>query len=450
MVYEAEEGNISFAVTGDAMITRRMQPFREKRFLEMVDLLRGADVSLVNLEMLFHNYEMSWQGKATHSFQVSEPRNLDELKWLGFDVVTTANNHSYDYSEAGFLATLDNVKEHDLLQAGGGLDVDEARAPTYLDTPGGRVAVMAGTSTYSEDSRAGPGRAGFPGKPGVNALGHNTVHYVRRHVFDALTEAKRELGYGAKEEQSRRFVPVAASPPVDPETEVRLFDQRFRPSDEYAVKTHCRPEDLEDISRWVRGAGRSADWRVYGMHCHESGTAGEHHGGSRLAPPDFLEEFARFTIDQGCQLFFAHGPHFLRGIEIYKNRPIFYSLGNFIFQNETVQWLPEPGYSGLKLGADATPGDWGWTRSGGAEYGFAADPVFYRSAIPVCTYENGDLKEIRIYPIDLGFRKSMGQRGRPVLADEPVAQQVLRWLQEVSAPYGTEISIEENVGVIRL
>ena len=76
MVYEAEEGNISFAVTGDAMITRRMQPFREKRFLKMVELLRGADVSLVNLEMLFHNYEMSWQGKATHSFQVSEPRNL--------------------------------------------------------------------------------------------------------------------------------------------------------------------------------------------------------------------------------------------------------------------------------------------------------------------------------------------------------------------------------------
>ena len=68
----------------------------------------------------------------------------------------------------------------------------------------------------------------------------------------------------------------------------------------------------------------------------------------------------------------------------------------------------------------------------------------------MCTYKNGDLKEIRIYPIDLGFRKSMGQRGRPVLADEPVAQQVLRWLQEVSAPYGTEISIEENVGVIRL
>ena len=118
-------------------------------------------------------------------------------------------------------------------------------------------------------------------------------------------------------------MPVAASPPVDPETEVRLFDQRFRPSDEYAVKTHCRAEDLEDISRWVRGAGRSADWLVYGMHCHESGTSGEYHGGSRLAAPDFLEEFARFTIDQGCQLFFAHGPHFLRGIEIYKNRPIF-------------------------------------------------------------------------------------------------------------------------------
>ena len=61
MIYDAEKRNISIAVGGDAMITRRMQPYREPKFLELVELLRQADISVVNLEMLFHDYESSWQ-----------------------------------------------------------------------------------------------------------------------------------------------------------------------------------------------------------------------------------------------------------------------------------------------------------------------------------------------------------------------------------------------------
>ena len=52
------------------------------------------------------------------------------------------------------------------------------------------------------------------------------------------------------------------------------------------------------------------------------------------SPPDFLVQFAHWSIDQGCDLTAGHGPHYVH--EIYKGRPIFYSLGNFIFQNETV------------------------------------------------------------------------------------------------------------------
>ncbi len=45
-------------------------------------------------------------------------------------------------------------------------------------------------------------------------------------------------------------------------------------------------------------------------------------------------------IDAGADVFVGHGPHVLRGIEIYKGKPIFYSLSNFIFQNETVLRMP--------------------------------------------------------------------------------------------------------------
>ena len=52
-------------------------------------------------------------------------------------------------------------------------------------------------------------------------------------------------------------------------------------------------------------------------------------------PADFIPIFARAVIDAGADVFVGHGPHVLRGIEIYKGKPIFYSLSNFIFQNET-------------------------------------------------------------------------------------------------------------------
>lgn len=81
MIYNAEKANISIAVGGDAMITRRMTPFKEPEFLELVDILRAADVSIVNLEMLFHDYESSWQWSGT-TYTRSDPNNLKELHLL--------------------------------------------------------------------------------------------------------------------------------------------------------------------------------------------------------------------------------------------------------------------------------------------------------------------------------------------------------------------------------
>lgn len=59
MLYEAERGDISIAVVGDAMLSRRMQAFREPHFLKLVELIRETDVSIANLEFLFHDYEHS-------------------------------------------------------------------------------------------------------------------------------------------------------------------------------------------------------------------------------------------------------------------------------------------------------------------------------------------------------------------------------------------------------
>ena len=155
MLYEAERGDISIAVVGDAMLSRRLRAFREPEFLKLVELLRGADLSIANLEFLFHDYEHSWQW-TRGTYTRSDPKNLNELKWMGINAVLTANNHSYDFSEGGYFTTLKHLDEIDIPHAGGGYDLDHARAPAYVDLPRGRVAIMSASSTFSDISRALP------------------------------------------------------------------------------------------------------------------------------------------------------------------------------------------------------------------------------------------------------------------------------------------------------
>ena len=313
---------------------------------------------------------------------------------------------------------------------------------------------MSATSTFSETSRAGAGRPDFPGRPGVNALRHDITHHVQQDVFDALHKANLELGYEEEHAFMRHFGFRGDDSGPDSGSELDFLDHKFILDETFAVRTALNEEDRLGIGNWIRGAQKQSDWQVYGVHCHESGPEGDFHGHSRLSPPHFLVDFARWTIDQGCAAFVGHGPHFLRGIEIYKNRPIFYSLGNFIFQNESVLWLPHESYRRFGLDFNSTPGDYLDTRSGGGTRAFAADPVFWQSVVAVCNYAGGDLKEVVLHPIDMGFGRPIPQRGRPVLADEPMARETLQWLQEVSRPFGTEISIEESegdlVGVIRV
>ncbi len=448
MIYEAASGDITLAFAGDAMINRRMSPFREPRFLELIALLRGADASIANLEQIFHHGEMSWRQNDYPSYQAADPANLDELKWMGFDAVSTAMNHAYDYNEAGFLASLAHCRHHGMPQAGGGMNLGEARAPAYLDTPRGRVALMSTCSTFLDDWRAGDGRSDFRGKPGINGLRHETRYHVPRETFAALKVLAHGLKLDEEEENLKRFQPQLAHD-YNEEMEVRVFGRTFRLADAFGIEMTCNGDDLIGIGDWIRGAAKAADWVVYSVHTHESAFNGELHGGSRLPPPDFLIEFAHHAIDQGTHVVVGHGSHFLRGIEMYHGCPIFYSLGNFIFHNETVQRLPDPAYRLLGLDHHATPGDWGFARSGGGKHGFAADKVFYQTVVPVCEFGHGALKEIRLYPVDLGFGAPMSQRGRPVLAGAAVAHEILEWVQKVSEPFGTEIMIEGSVGVIR-
>ena len=389
----------------------------------------------------------SWQWSSA-TYTRSDPHNLDELKWMGINAVTAAHKPLLRLFGGGIPDhPWRHCREIDLPYAGGGRDLDEARAPAYVDSARGRVAVMGATSTYSEQSRAGAGRPDSRGRAGVNALRHDITHHVQQDVFDALRKANLELGYEEEHAFHRHFGFRGNENEPDHNTEIDFLDNKFILDEEYAIRTALNEEDRLGIGNWIRGTQKQSDWQVYGVHCHESGPDGDFHGHSRLSPPHFLTDFAHWTIDQGCAAFVGHGPHFLRGIEIYKNRPIFYSLGNFIFQNESVLWLPHEAYRRFGLDFNSTPGDYLDTRSGGGTRAFAADPVFWQSVVAVCNYAGGDLREVILYPIDMGFGRPIPQRAAPFLPKNPLHGRRLRGCRKSPNPSAPRFPLRKRTGI---
>jgi len=58
--------------------------------------------------------------------------------------------------------------------------------------------------------------------------------------------------------------------------------------------------------------------------------------------------------------------------------------------------------------------------------------------------------EIWLHPVDLGFGRPIGQRGRPLMVEGDGADEVPTWLQRVSEPLGTAIEVKGYKGVIRV
>ena len=82
----------TMALTGDAIITRKLSVYKEPPFLEMINLIRSADVAFTNFEMLLHDYEPFPMHQSGGTYMRAEPSMAKELIWAGFDIVSTANN----------------------------------------------------------------------------------------------------------------------------------------------------------------------------------------------------------------------------------------------------------------------------------------------------------------------------------------------------------------------
>jgi len=419
---------ITLAAVGDCMINRRVSMLDSPAFLELVQILRSADVAVGNFEMTLAESDAPpsyHEGCAYVHLRADGPDNrfiVDELKWAGFKLMGLANNHSLDFGAQGMFSTIDKFDKAGLAHAGTGSDLAEARAPGYVDSSRGRVALVACASTFPDYTQAADGNGEVAGRPGLNPVRLRTSYRVTAAQLESLRAIAITIG-------------MPPPPAATQSNELRFLNRSFAAGTPTGAEVVADPDDTIAQAASVRRASRNSDLTVIGIHAHEADRVPE-------APSRFLQPFAQAMIDAGADVFVGHGPHVLRGIEIYKGKPIFYSLGNFIFHGESARQIPSEIYRECKVAGD-DPSDVFDKVLGG----FSAAP-YWQTVVPVATFENRKLTALKLYPVTLNPKLSRSMRGTPELARGEEASQIIAEIARLSEPYHTTIRFDSGVGTV--
>jgi poly-gamma-glutamate capsule biosynthesis protein CapA/YwtB (metallophosphatase superfamily) len=419
------------ALTGDSIVQRRLLTRKDTTLRPLFDLIRDADVSFTNLEVVPNDFMGDPVLESGGSHFGAPSWVLDELTEAGFDLFAMATNHSTDYGISGLLRGIEAVERRGLSYAGVGRNLEEARRPVYHTHPNGTVALLSCSATFAKGQEASAQRPDLAGRPGLNPLRHTTIYDVTSEQLKSLVEIAEQLGL---ERMRQKVIALGFDFPSDDPKIIEFGKLHFRAADRTAIRMYAKSKDVEGIARWVREARELSDVVLVSVHAHE-------HGEDEEAPPEFLPAFARRMIDEGASLVVGHGPHLLRGLEVYKGHPIFYSLGNFVGQNELVSRLPADSYERFRADSQLTPGMVYRQRTDNDRKGFPADRRFWETVVPVCCFTGGRLTGLEVHPVTLGLGETRHLRGRPRFAVADEAQRVLDRFARLSKPFGTQFDI---------
>ena len=428
---------ITFIATGDSFITRRLPSEGYPGFAELQAIIKKYDVRFNNLEITIHNCEGYPAAESGGTWAMVEPEILDDLNRYGFNLYNTANNHSCDYSCGGVTATINNLNKRGIAYAGTGVTLQAAAQAGYLETNGIRVALLGACSTCNKASVAGNANHALPGRPGLNPLRYHTTYLVQEPEFLVLKHVAKATFVNANQDKA---IANGYALPV-PEDKLTLGNLEIALSDREGMTTFPDEKDMQRMEENIRIARENADYVLVSIHSHEFD------GNDDLPPSEFLKIFAHRCIDAGADAILGHGPHELRGIEIYQGKPIFYSLGNFIFQTETVSAQPAEAFEKVGMHTDSTVESYMDHRSKNGTRGYCTQENIWRSVMAAFEAENGKITKVRLYPIDLHMELPRKEMGTPTLSENDA---VLHYLQTLCDPFGTQLEIQNNVATITL
>ena len=379
----SQSNAITITLAGQSMIRSDIRATAPAAVPVIQGLLKG-DVVFTNLEAA-----VAEKGETVHEGRgfLTPPQALDALTTFGFNLLALSDNHAFDLKVTGIQNTLREANSRKIVHAGTGNNLAEAGAPGYLHTPKGTIALIASASGL-----IAPGGGATVDRPGVNEL--------RVEAGDKENEATEDLP-GAPENTPNQ-------------------------------------EDSRRILQSIRDARQHADLVIVYQHNHVFGnhsfsTIFTEGMPERLAPNEWLKKWTHAEVDAGADIIVMHGAPLLHGVEIYNGRPIFYDLGNFIFNVPPVLTA-------------------------------IVEPMTWESVVAYVQFQGRTLQSISFRPIILNNlgegqpdvhnaytnNEFLDTRGLPSPATGARAGYILQRLADASKPFGTTVEVEGSTAEVKL
>jgi poly-gamma-glutamate capsule biosynthesis protein CapA/YwtB (metallophosphatase superfamily) len=374
---------ISITLAGQSMIRSDIRATAPAAVPLIQGLLKG-DVIFTNVEgAVAEKGQTVTEGRGF----LTPPEALDALSSFGFNLLSLSGNHAFDLKATGIQNTIREADARKLVHAGTGNNLAEASAPGYLHTPKGTIALVASASGLITS-----GGSATADRPGVNEL---------------------RIEAGDKENEATDDLPDA--PPNTPNA-----------------------QDSQRILASIREARQHADVVIVYQHNHvfsnkSFSTIFTEGMPERLAPNEWLVRWTHAEIDAGADIIVMHGAPLLHGLEIYKGKPIFYDLGNFIYNvPPTLTYIDEP--------------------------------MNWESAVAYVQWQGKKLQSISFRPLALNNvgegqpdihneytnNQFLDTRGLPSPVTGLRAGYILQRLADASKPLGTNMLVKGDVAEVKL
>ncbi|MBX3596367.1 MAG: CapA family protein [Rhizobiaceae bacterium] len=367
----------SLGAVGDVYINRQNP---DDAFTHSADLLASVD-------MLFGNSEGAYTDKPSPPpgsgwVVCSSLSNLKGLKAPGFDVMSCANNHIVDGGYDGLDHTLSGLKNLGIRAIGVGKNVSEARKPAILEQGDVKVGFLARSCVHP------PAYAAKANNPGLAAI---------RVVQDYRMPND---GYSYVE------------PGSVPE-----------------VWTTPRREDLDQLEADIQELKGKSDIVVASFHW---GTARY-----PIVLLDYERELAKKAIDFGADIVYGHHHHFLRGIEFYNGKPIFYGLGHFVFDLDTNgMWTDEEVATLKAMGEYAI-----YPREGYPLLPF--HPEARLTLFAVIEFDGANIDKVGIVPCII----TPENHAVPLSLDSPDGKKIVDYMQDITTKAGLSSKFSTDAAI---
>jgi len=367
-----EPGDVVITAVGDMIFNEQISKLPDDAHQQLFRLMQEADLAYGNLEFSINDHP--GLQRPFYNFRVPTPF-VWELAAIGINMVSMANNHALDFGPEGLADCLTALDRAGITHAGAGMTLAAARAPgaTRVQSRTTRFALLAAMRYWTQKYRCGD-----PDGACLATVNPATVLVARP---DGSVEA--------------------VEGPVE--------------------------SDVADLEDDIVLARRHNDVVIVALHTHDV----SHHrayGIQDTTPANDRIVFLR-AVDAGADMVIGSGPHVLRGLEIYKGKPIFYSLSNFIYQYRTPERIPvdlvHQRDTEIQRGTNLSV----WDRR---------DPQqVFEGVLVRMTLNDGRLRRVQLIPVTIDDEGPL--YGAPRLASARRGREILATLERLSRPYGTAL-----------